>query len=226
MEQTTRTGYIRKLDSTSDPSAADTRSVALTRKRWNRSTPCSAAVAIGATAAAAPTTCRPLAPATVRQIHAILSAALARAVRWNWRAVNPAEAAEAPAAPKPDPQPPSVDQAARILEEAWCDPDWGMLVWLAMVTGARRGELCALAWDRLDFATGVLTIRTSIAQDGKKTWEKDTKTHQQPRITLDDQTLALLPPTSPGAGTVPNCSDSSCLLTLGCSLVTRTAVHG
>ena len=67
-----------------------------------------------------------------------------------------------------------------------------MLVWLAMVTGARRGELCALRWDRVDFTTGVLQIRTSIAQQGAKTWEKDTKTHHQRRITLDPQTLALL----------------------------------
>ena len=76
--------------------------------------------------------------------------------------------------------------------EAWKDPDWGMLVWLAMVTGVRRGELCALRWDRLDFTTGVLQIRTSIAQQGATTWEKDTKTHQQRRIILDPQTLALL----------------------------------
>jgi integrase len=66
-----------------------------------------------------------------------------------------------------------------------------MLVWLALLTGARRGELCALAWDRVDFATGVLTIRSSIAQTGARTWEKHTKTHQQRRITLDG-TLALL----------------------------------
>ena len=78
------------------------------------------------------------------------------------------------------------------MPEAWQDPDWGMLVWLAMVTGARRGELCALRWNRLDFTTGVLEIRTSIAQQGATTWEKDTKTHQQRRITLDAQTLALL----------------------------------
>jgi hypothetical protein len=29
--------------------------------------------------------CRPLAPATVRQVHAILATALNRAVRWRWR---------------------------------------------------------------------------------------------------------------------------------------------
>jgi integrase len=67
-----------------------------------------------------------------------------------------------------------------------------MLVWLAMLTGARRGELCALRWDCVDFTTGVLQIRTSIAQQGATTWEKDTKTHQQRRITLDPQTLASL----------------------------------
>ena len=107
-------------------------------------------------------------------------------------AVNPAAQAAKPTVPKSDPQPPSGLEAARIVVEAWKDPDWGMLVWLAMMTGARRGELCALRWDRVDFTTGVLQIRTSIAQQGANTWEKDTKTHQQRRITLDPQTLALL----------------------------------
>jgi hypothetical protein len=61
-----------------------------------------------------------------------------------------------------------------------------------MTTGARRGELCALRWDRIDFAAGVLEIRASIAQTGGRTWEKDTKTHQRRRIVLDVQTLTLL----------------------------------
>jgi integrase len=137
-------------------------------------------------------TCKPLAPATVRLIHANLSAALSSAVRWRWLAINPAAQAAKPAVPKSEPHPPTADEAAMIVAEAWKDPDWGMLVWLAMVTGARRGELCALRWNRLDFRTGVLEIRTSIAQQGGTTWEKDTKTHQQRRITLDEQTLALL----------------------------------
>jgi integrase len=136
--------------------------------------------------------CRPLADSSVRQIHGILSGACKRAVRWRWLGSNPIAQAEPPAPGRPDPQPPSSEQAARIATEAWRDLDWGMLVWLALLTGARRGELCALRWDRIDFATGVLTIRSSIAQTGAKTWEKDTKTHQQRRITLDDQTLALL----------------------------------
>ena len=77
--------------------------------------------------------------------------------------MNPAAAAVKRAPPKPDTQPPSAEQAARIAAEAWRDPDWGMFVWVAMMTGARHGELCALAWDRLTFTTGVLTIRSSSA---------------------------------------------------------------
>lgn len=136
--------------------------------------------------------CKPLGASYLRQIHTVLNGAFTRAVRWRWIGVNPVRQAEAPPQPAPDPNPPTPTQAARIVGEAWRDPDWGMLVWLAMTTGARRGELCALRWDRIDFATGVIDIRTSIAQINTRTWEKDTKTHQRRRIVADPQTIALL----------------------------------
>jgi len=121
-----------------------------------------------------------------------LNGAFSRAVKWRWIGVNPIAQAQAPTPPTPDPQPPTPAQAAQISAEAWRDPDWGMFVWLAMTTGARRGELCALRWDRIDFAASVLNIRSSIAQTSGRTWEKDTKTHQRRRIVLDNQTLTLL----------------------------------
>ena len=113
-------------------------------------------------------------------------------MRWGWVGRNPFEQAEPIAAPHSAPRPPTAAQAAAIAEEAWLDLDWGMAVWVAMTTGIRRGELCALSWDRIDFAAGVLVVRSSIAQRGRQMWEKDTKTHQQRRITLDPQTLGLL----------------------------------
>jgi integrase len=146
----------------------------------------------GAADAAEKTRCRPLAAGSLRKIQAILIGAGKRAVRWGWVGRNPFEQAEPIAAAKPDPQPPTAEQAAAIVTEAWADPDWGMLVWLAMTTGARRGELCALRWDRVDFRTGMLSIKTNVRQRGARMWEKDTKTHQQRRIILDAQTLALL----------------------------------
>jgi len=136
--------------------------------------------------------CRPLAGSSIRQIHGILSGAFKRAVRWHWIGVNPMDQAEPPSPGRSNPTPPTPEQAAAIVSAAWRDLDWGILVWLAMTTGVRRGELCALRWDCLDITGGVLTIRSAIAQDGARTWEKDTKTHQQRRIALDPQTLALL----------------------------------
>ncbi|WP_218603865.1 tyrosine-type recombinase/integrase [Pseudonocardia abyssalis] len=139
-----------------------------------------------------PHRCRGLSRSTIRQIHVILSGALKRAVRWRWLSTNPIEHAQAPPQPAAKPQPPSADEAARILNEAWSDPDWAVLVWLTMVTGFRRGELCALRWNDLDVVNGVLTVARSIAQLDGETWEKDTKTHQHRRIALDPDTVALL----------------------------------
>jgi len=137
--------------------------------------------------------CKPLASATIRKIHFCLSGALARAVRWRWIAVNPLDQAEPPRGSVAEPDPPTAAQAARILASAFdADLWWACFLWLAMVTGARRGELCALGWDRLDLDRAVLTIRSSIAQRDTETWEKDTKTHQQRRIHLDADTVTLL----------------------------------
>jgi integrase len=139
-----------------------------------------------------PHTCRALGASTIRQIHFILSGAFRQAVRWRWVAVSPMGQANPPAAPRPNPQPPSSAEAATILAAAFADPDWGTLIWVAMTTGARRGELCALRWSKVDLEHGVIGIDKSIAQTGSKTWEKETKTHQQRRIAIDKETNALL----------------------------------
>jgi len=136
--------------------------------------------------------CRPLGATTIRHMHFILSGAYKRAVRWRWVAVNPVGQAEPPAAPAPDPQPPSPEDAARMLNASWSDPDWGTFVWLAMLTGARRGELCALRWLHVDLDRQVLTVRRSIAQDEEGLREKDTKTHQRRHIALDPETVAVM----------------------------------
>lgn len=139
-----------------------------------------------------PHACRPLGASTIRQIHFILSGALKRAVRWRWIATNPIAQAEPPPAPKPNPRPPTAREAAEILAAAWADEDWGTLVWLAMVTGMRRGELCGLRWRDVDLEAGVLALSRSIGQRNAAVWEKDTKTHQHRRIALDPETVTIL----------------------------------
>jgi integrase len=136
--------------------------------------------------------CTPLSAGSIRVVHAILSGAFTRAVRWGWIAVNPIEQTEPPAVPQPDPDPPTPEEAALILTEAWKDPEWGLFLWTTLTTGARRGEMCNLRWSRLDLINGVVIFKHSAAQIGGDVWEKDVKTHQGRRVTLDDQLVELL----------------------------------
>lgn len=137
--------------------------------------------------------CKPLAASTIRQVDAVLSGALGAAVRWGWIGVNPAAAAKRPRALPPRPNPPTSEEAARIAAAAWeQDADWGMFVWLTLVTGARRGELVALRGKDFDAVTGMLTIERSIIRGNGELIVKDTKTHQMRRIALDETTSGLL----------------------------------
>jgi hypothetical protein len=65
-----------------------------------------------------------------------------------------------------------------------------------MTTGARRHELCALRWNDVivdDDGMAVLWIRRGISQnDDGVLAELDTKTHQQRRVTVDPETIAVL----------------------------------
>lgn len=136
--------------------------------------------------------CQPLSESSIRAAHWMLSAAFSRAVRWRWLGRNPIVETERPGGIKLNPSPPSPDQAARILAEAWKDPDWGAFIWTAMTTGARRGELCSLKREDVDLDNGVMIVRTAIKLAGKQLVRRQTKTHQQRRIALDPDTIDVL----------------------------------
>ena len=126
-------------------------------------------------------TCRPLSTSTTRKVHYIIRGALERAVRWRHLGVNKAAMAIAPSPERTEPDPPSADEAARLLNAAWSDPEWGLLLWLTMLTGPRRGEISALRWRHIDFERGLLSITRSNAQPKAGVKEKHTKTGQAPQ---------------------------------------------
>ena len=124
--------------------------------------------------------CRPLSSSTVRKIHFIIRGSLERAVRWRHLGVNKAALAEAPSPAPSEPDPPTAEEAALMLSEAWAsDPDWGLLLWLTTVTGSRRGEVSALRWRHLDLVRGLLRIERSNAHPKAGVREKETKTRQR-----------------------------------------------
>ncbi len=132
-----------------------------------------------------PHRCVPLADSTIRQIHWIISGALDRGLKWKWISVNPADQADKPPMPKPDPRPPTAAEAAQLINAAYeIDEDWGEFIFAKATTGNRRGEHCALQWKHFDDPEdpdepAVLEVRQALYKTEDRTLGiKDTKTHQ------------------------------------------------
>jgi integrase len=137
---------------------------------------------------------RPLATATIRQVHAVLRRALQQGVKWGWIDSNPASLASPPRVRNKPVEPPDPTVVSRLIADAGDDnPDLAAFLQLAATTGARRGELCGLHWDAVDFEQGTMTIARSIVEDSEgRQVEKDTKTHSVRRIALDRTSLDVL----------------------------------
>ena len=56
----------------------------------------------------------------------------------------------------------------RIIDKAWAtDAEWGTVVWLTMVTGARRGEFVALRWATSSFRVADAFARWAVHPPGR-----------------------------------------------------------
>ena len=140
-----------------------------------------------------PHVCRPMTAKTIRNIHTILSGAFATAKRWEWIAWNPAESAKPPAVTRrPLPATTPEDVAKVIAEGRKAHPVLALYLWLAAITGARRGELCALQVRDVDLVNGVLHIAFNYVVVGGQQVRKDTKTHQDRYLAIDPVTCAMI----------------------------------
>lgn len=132
-----------------------------------------------------------LAPATVRQLHAIISSACNQAVRWDLLERSPAASnrvttpkvgrQEVPATPTPA----QVSAWIRMAEDGG-DQVLACAAAMAALTGMRRGELVALRWSDVDLDGGVLRVARGVTRVAGRTVEGDTKTHQVRPIALDE----------------------------------------
>ena len=105
---------------------------------------------------------------------------------------NPAERATLPTVRRRKPNPPSPQLAARLLNHVWeLDDEFGLYLWEAMVTGARRGELLAQRESRFDFeGQAVAFTRNYLVRAGQHI-EKDTKTGEERWVSIDPLTCDL-----------------------------------
>jgi integrase len=132
-------------------------------------------------------------PSSIRRYHAVLSAALSQAVRWQWIAVNPAASATLPAMLRTDLRAVTIDDVGRLLAAAeTANPRYAMLLKLGVLTGARRGELCALRWRDVDLDAGFISIRTALYRAGNERGEKAPKSGRVTDVAIDDYGVGLL----------------------------------
>ena len=169
-----------------------------------------------------PHVCHPMKPSTIRGIHSILSGAFAAAQRWEWTDRNPAESAKPPTTIRRPIPATSPEDVAKVIAEARArNAALGLYLWLVVVTGVRRGELCGLQIRDIDLDRGLVHVAFNYVVRGGQRVRKDTKTHQDRWLAIDPDTCALIATTWTRSGPRSPLSASSCEMTRTCSPTTR-----
>ena len=134
-----------------------------------------------------------LAARTVHHHHRVLREALHHAVRWQLLARNPADAATPPRPQRKEMKTLTATEVSQIL--AACSVDGQRrLVYFAIATGLRLGEILGLKWHDVDLASGQSTILRSFQYLGKAgTHFRPPKTGKGRRaVALSADTIAVL----------------------------------
>jgi integrase len=134
---------------------------------------------------------RPLSAKTVRHIAGVLSVILKAAVKKKLRATNPMEGVELPRLEKRESKALDGGQLSAYLDAARSQGLYELLLF-ASATGARRGEVLALAWPDVDFDGASVRIARSLEQTRAGLRVKPTKTEKPRAITLPASIVELL----------------------------------
>ncbi|MFC6592372.1 tyrosine-type recombinase/integrase [Deinococcus lacus] len=135
-------------------------------------------------------TLSPLTATTVSGAVGLLGSALRHALQLGLLYRNPVDAVKRVRATKKELQVWEPSEVQRLMEEVKGNRLHG-LVYLAMTTGMRRGELCGLRWS--DIQAGVLTVQQNCVLVGDVPTMQTPKTEKgRRRIPLPPDTLAAL----------------------------------
>jgi len=133
---------------------------------------------------------RGLSDGTVHRIHGVLRRALTQAVRWEWVWTNPAEHACPPVARRREIFSPPPAAVARLLAATREMPGLHAFFRVAVSTGARRGQVCALRWTDLDLDRNTVSFARSLAEGPKGGVAiVATKNGKRNRVEVDDATM-------------------------------------
>lgn len=95
--------------------------------------------------------------------HRFLSSVSEKAVKWQLIDENPCRRTEAPKAAEIEVEALQEEDVAKLLEALQDAPaQYSVITQLALLTGARRGEICALRWSDIDLDAGVISINRTV----------------------------------------------------------------
>lgn len=102
-----------------------------------------------------------LSPGTVRNINRVLHAAMKKAKEYGYIYGNPCEGVCLPEIEQKEARVLTLEEQ-KLLEEAARSDKNGAAILLAAYTGMRIGEICALTWNDVDVADGVLYVSRTV----------------------------------------------------------------
>ena len=102
-----------------------------------------------------------LAPKTVKNLHGVLHKALQQAVDVGYIRVNPTSSCKLPRVEKPEIEPLDSEQIALFMQ-AIKGHRYETLYLVTLFTGMRRGEVCGLQWDCVDFTHGTICVKRQL----------------------------------------------------------------
>ena len=104
-------------------------------------------------------------------------------MQWGLVTENPCKRAEAPKAQEVDVRALEEKDVVRLLEALQDAPtQYSVITQLALLTGARRGEICALRWSDIDMGAGTISIERTLQRiPGKGTVFNPPKTKRSRR---------------------------------------------
>ena len=132
---------------------------------------------------------------TILEHHRLISTVLDQAEKEGLIPFNVAAKATLPKVSKREVNYFQPEQVAAIRDALEMEPlKWKMLTHLFLITGARRGELLGLKWDKVDFAGNKVYISNNILYTPDRGIYEDTpKTDTSKRyVTLPTETMQLL----------------------------------
>jgi integrase len=129
---------------------------------------------------------------SILHMHLMLHSALDRALKWGKVQRNVTELVTPPRVTDTDKNIWTPDQLMKFLSHA-DNYRYGIVFYLAAMTGMRKAEICGLQWRDIDFHGKKLTVRQTLVYVAGKPTLQETKTTRSKRtISLDPITIEKL----------------------------------